>query len=330
MSSIPRAIPVDTVRQLLASINRRTAVGRRNYALLLVLARLGLRASEVVRLELDDIDWDAGQVRVRGKAGHRAALPLPADVGAAMAAYLRHGRPPSACRRVFLRARAPLCGFKGASAVDSIVRDALARAGLHGPTTGAHQFRHGVATQMLRHGASLTEIGELLRHRSPETTKIYAKVDVDALPHTGVALARRWAMTPLRKAVQDYLVLRRRLGFKLHRAGKALPAFVTFMEQQRASVITTQLALTWAQQPKGVQPAEWAYRLSLVRGLRGIAVRPIPGRRSRPRACCRIARSEHARISTRTRRSDTCSRRRSRCRARVDCGHGRTTVCLAC
>src|SRR5712691_362390 len=181
MSSIPRAIPVDTVRQLLASINRRTAVGRRNYALVLVLARLGLRASEVVHLELDDIDWDAGQVSVRGKGGYQAALPLPADVGAAMAAYLRHGRPLSTCRRVFLRARAPLCGFKGATAVDSIVRDALARAGLRAPTTGAHQFRHGVATQMLRHGASLMEIGELLRHRSPETTKIYVKVDVDAL-----------------------------------------------------------------------------------------------------------------------------------------------------
>jgi len=181
MSSIPRAIPVDTVRQLLASINRRIAVGRRNYALVLVLARLGLRASEVVRLELDDIDWDAGQVSVRGKGGYQAGLPLPADVGAAMAAYLRHGRPPSTCRRVFLRARAPIGGFKGSSAVDSIVRDALARAGLRAPTTGAHQFRHGVATQMLRHGASLTEIGEVLRHRSPETTKIYAKVDVDAL-----------------------------------------------------------------------------------------------------------------------------------------------------
>src|SRR5205814_1781164 len=102
MSSIPRAIPVDTVRQLLASINRRTAVGRRNYALVLVLARLGLRASEVVHLELDDIDWDAGQVSVRGKGGYQAALPLPADVGAAMAAYLRHGRPLSTCRRVFL------------------------------------------------------------------------------------------------------------------------------------------------------------------------------------------------------------------------------------
>lgn len=181
MSSIPRAIPADAVRQLLASISRRTAVGRRDYAILLVLARLGLRASELVRLELDDIDWNGGHVSVRGKGGYRTALPLPADVGAAIAAYLRHGRPPSTCRQVFLRARAPIAGFRGPSAVASVVRDALVRAGVSAPTQGAHQFRHGLATQMLRHGASLTEIGEVLRHRSPETTKIYTKVDLEAL-----------------------------------------------------------------------------------------------------------------------------------------------------
>lgn len=174
MSSIPRAIPADAVRQLLASISRRTAVGRRDYAILLVLARLGLRASELVRLELDDIDWNGGHVSVRGKGGYLTALPLPADVGEAIAAYLRHGRPRSTCRRVFLRARGP-------SAVASVVRDALVRAGVSAPTKGAHQFRHGLATEMLRHGASLTEIGEVLRHRSPETTKIYTKVDLEAL-----------------------------------------------------------------------------------------------------------------------------------------------------
>jgi site-specific recombinase XerD len=181
MSSIPRAIPADVVRQLLASISRRTAVGRRDYAILLVLARLGLRANELVRLELDDIDWDVGQVSVRGKGGHRAALPLPADVGTALAEYLRHGRPLSPCRRVFLRARAPIRGFQGPSAIDSIVRAALVRADVSAPTKGTHQFRHGLATQMLRHGASLAEIGEVLRHRSPETTKIYTKVDLEAL-----------------------------------------------------------------------------------------------------------------------------------------------------
>jgi site-specific recombinase XerD len=181
MPSIPRAIPAASVRQLLASINRQTARGRRDYAILLALARLGLRASEVVLLELDDLDWNGGQITVRGKRGVRAALPLPADVGNAIAAYVRHGRRRGACRRVFLRARAPIGGFAGPSAIASIVGNALERSGVEAPTKGAHQFRHALATQMLRRGASLSEIGDILRHRSPETTTIYAKVDLDAL-----------------------------------------------------------------------------------------------------------------------------------------------------
>jgi site-specific recombinase XerD len=181
MTSIPRAIPAKAVRQLLASIDRRTATGRRDYAILLVLARLGLRASEVAFLDLDDMHWEGGQMSVRGKGGQRTALPLPTDVGEAIAAYLRHGRPRSASRRVFLRARAPIGGFRGPSAIGSLVRHALVRADVSAPMTGAHQFRHALATQMLRRGASLTEIGEILRHRSPQTTTIYAKVDLKAL-----------------------------------------------------------------------------------------------------------------------------------------------------
>jgi site-specific recombinase XerD len=181
MPSIPRAIGADQVRQLLASINRRTAIGRRDYAIVLLLARLGLRSGEVAFLELEDIDWDTGQVSVRGKGGQRIALPLPTDVGAAIARYLRHGRPPSSCRRVFLRCKAPIRGFLGQCGIGSIIRHALQRAGIQAPTTGAHQFRHALATQMLRHGASLTEIGEILRHRSPQTTTIYAKVDLKSL-----------------------------------------------------------------------------------------------------------------------------------------------------
>ena len=162
MSSIPRAIPPDAVRQLLGSISRRTAVGRRDYAILLVLARLGLRANEVARVELDDIDWDAGEVSVRGKGGYRTALPLPAAAGEAIAAYLRHGRPRSTCRRVFLRARAPIRGFRGPSAIGSVVRIALVRSGVSTPTKGAHQFRHSLATQMLRHGAGQGPKGRAL------------------------------------------------------------------------------------------------------------------------------------------------------------------------
>jgi site-specific recombinase XerD len=142
---------------------------------------LGLRAGEVAFLELDDLDWNAAQVSVRGKGGQRTALPLPAEVGAAIAAYVRHGRPRSTSRRVFLRSKAPIRGFLSQCAIGSIIRHALQRTGIPAPTTGAHQFRHALATQMLRHGASLTEIGEVLRHSSPETTTIYAKVDLQAL-----------------------------------------------------------------------------------------------------------------------------------------------------
>ena len=181
MTSIPRGISADHVRQLLASIDRRTALGRRDYAVLLLLARLGLRSSEVALLELDDIDWKAGRLYVHSKGAQRLELPLPTEVGKAIVAYLRDGRPLSTSRRVFLRAKAPIRGLQGASGVGSIVRHSLKRAGINAPTTGAHQFRHGLATEMLRQGASLGEIGELLGHRHPQTTKIYAKVDLDAL-----------------------------------------------------------------------------------------------------------------------------------------------------
>ncbi len=181
MTGVPRAIGAGHVRQLLASLDRRTAVGRRDHAIVLVLARLGLRSGEVARLDLEDIDWGRGQISVRGKRGHRAALPLPADVGAAIAAYLRDGRPSSPSRRVFLRSRAPLSGFAGPSGIGSIIRHALLRAEIQATTMGAHQFRHGLATEMLRRGASLAEIGEILRHQSPQTTAIYAKVDLRGL-----------------------------------------------------------------------------------------------------------------------------------------------------
>jgi integrase/recombinase XerD len=180
MASLPRAIEPDQVRQLLTSIDRGDAIGRRDYAILLLLARLGLRSGEVAFLELDDIDWNVGRLSVHGKNG-RSELPLSAEVGQAIAAYLRRGRPVTASRRVFLRAKAPVRGFQGASGISSLVRHSLKRAGINAPTFGAHQFRHGLATEMLRRGASLSEIGEVLGHRHPQTTLIYAKVDIAAL-----------------------------------------------------------------------------------------------------------------------------------------------------
>jgi len=188
MTSIPRAIPDDQVHALLASVDRSTALGRRDYAILLLLARLGLRSSEVAFLELDDIDWTVGSLSVCAKSGRRVEFPLPADVGEAIVAYLQHVRPHSRSRRVFLRHKAPVRGFLSQCAIGSVVHHAIERAGVQAPTHGTHQFRHALATRMLRGGASLIEIGELLGHRSPETTKIYTKVDAEALR----ALALPW------------------------------------------------------------------------------------------------------------------------------------------
>ena len=181
MTSIPRAISADQVDRVLASIDRSTAMGRRDYAILLLFARLGLRLSEVVFLELDDIDWANGTLHLRTKGGIRNTFPLSHEVGAAIADYLRHGRPPCSSRRVFLRVRAPIGGFRGATGIGSVVRHVIERAGVDAPTRGAHQFRHGLATGLLRHGASLTEIGDILGHRHPDTTRIYTRVDLEAL-----------------------------------------------------------------------------------------------------------------------------------------------------
>lgn len=188
LSTLPRALPPGQSKQVLASCDRKTAIGRRDYAILVLLARLGLRASEVVTLTLGDLDWQAGFITVRGKGGRQSKLPLPLDVGEAIADYLRYARPPTTNRRVFLRGRAPITSFQGSQAIAYVVRHALARAGIDSPRKGAHQFRHTLASEMLRHGASLAEIGELLRHRSPQTTAIYAKVDLVSLR----ALALPW------------------------------------------------------------------------------------------------------------------------------------------
>jgi site-specific recombinase XerD len=181
MASLPKALSSAEVERLLAHCDRHTALGRRNWAILLLLARLGLRAGEVVGLAFEDLDWEAGELRIRASAGNSDRLPIPQDVGAALADYLRCSRPACACRQVFVRMRAPHRGFASSVAICSIVRRALDRAGLNPAHKGAHLLRHSVATHMLRQGASLAEIGELLRHRSQQTTMIYAKVDLDLL-----------------------------------------------------------------------------------------------------------------------------------------------------
>lgn len=181
LSNLPRFLAGEQIQKILASCDKETAIGKRDYALLLLLARLGLRAGEVVALTLDDFDWEAGLVTVRGKGKRVAQMPVPSEVGTAIADYLSTGRPRCSSRRVFIRAKAPLTGFANSIAICSLVDRAMERAGVESEYRGSHVFRHSLATGMLNHGASLDEIGDLLRHRRPETTRIYAKVDLVSL-----------------------------------------------------------------------------------------------------------------------------------------------------
>ena len=186
MAGLPRTLEASEVSALLSSCDQRTTSGRRDFAILTLLARLGLRADEVARLGLDDIDWLSGEIVVTGKGSKAARLPLPSDVGEAVASYLRRGRPRTALgRTVFVRVNAPHCALTR-SGVSDVVLSASQRSGLD--AIRAHRLRHTAATQMLRAGAALPEIGQVLRHQRARTTAIYAKVNRDALR----SIARPW------------------------------------------------------------------------------------------------------------------------------------------
>ena len=185
LASLPKALGHGQVARLLGSCDRRRGVGRRDFAIITVLWRLGLRAGEVARLSLDDVDWATGEIVVKGKRRREDRLPLPADVGEAIVAWLQRGRPSSGRREVFLRVRAPIVALS-ASGVSSVVRQACRRAGV--PLCGAHRLRHTAATELLRAGGSLAEVGQVLRHRESATTYLYAKVDRRALE----AVVRPW------------------------------------------------------------------------------------------------------------------------------------------
>jgi len=178
--AVPKAISPEHAQRAIDSCDLNTAVGLRDRAVLLLLARLGLRAHEVIALQLEDCDWDSGHLRLRSKNRREQLLPMPIDVGAAIAAYLQRGRPMSKDRHLFLLSRAPIRGLRQ-GAIGTIVRYALQRAQVDAPHRGSHQFRHALAVRMLQGGASLREIGEVLRHQSPQSTSIYARVDIDAL-----------------------------------------------------------------------------------------------------------------------------------------------------
>lgn len=181
-----RGISPAAVSALLGSCDRRCPIGRRDYAILMLLSRLGLRGGEVVSLSLEDIDWRAGEIVVTGKGGRRDRLPLPAEVGAALVDYLRHGRPKIGDRAVFVRHFAPIRGLAGTGALRRVLARACQRAGI--PYASPHRLRHTLASEMLAAGVSLGDIGQVLGHRGSVVTATYAKVDPQALR----PLARCW------------------------------------------------------------------------------------------------------------------------------------------
>jgi site-specific recombinase XerD len=188
LSVVPKYIEAQAVNQLLRAVDRSTRTGLRDYTILLLLARLGLRGGEIVNMELEDIHWETGELTIRGKNSRWSRLPLPVDVGEAMVAYLRGGRPHCSTRKVFVRRPAPHRGLQSSSVITARVAIYLDRAGIQVPRKGAHVLRHSLATQMLRKGGSLEEVCQVLRHLHRGTTEVYAKVDLHALR----ALAQPW------------------------------------------------------------------------------------------------------------------------------------------
>ena len=179
---IPKKLTPAEVKRVLEAPDPDTATGRRDFAILLLLARLGLRSSEILSIELGDLHWRTAEIMIRGKGNQQDLLPLARDVGSAIASYLRRDRGARPTRRVFLRTIAPRVPLTGPASVGHIVRRAMTKAGVERPKQiAAHLFRHTLASRMLQHGANLRDISEVLRHRTLGSTEIYAKIDLGGL-----------------------------------------------------------------------------------------------------------------------------------------------------
>ncbi len=188
-STLPRHLTPEQVETVIGGVKADTALGRRNYAMVLLMARLGLRAAEVVAIQIDDIDWRAGELLIRGKGQLHDRLPLPKEVGESLANYIRQDRVTTS-RVLFVSHRLPHKPFADSQVISEVLKDAFEQTGLNPPTryVGSHILRHSLATNMIRRGASLTEVGEVLRHRSRRSTMIYTKLDVAALR----SVAQNW------------------------------------------------------------------------------------------------------------------------------------------
>ena len=237
--SLPRGLEPAAVRRLLASCDRRRLVGRRDYAILLLLSRLGLRAGEVAAMRLDDVDWRRGELLVHGKGSRQDVLPLPVDVGEAMVSYLRR-RPRCECRALFLRVTAPRTEMDRCT-VAWVVRAACDRAGL--PRVGAHRLRHTAATRDAPGGRVVGRDRPGAAAPGAEDDRDLREGRPERAAAAGASVARGCGMTRVRAAMEDYLRIRRRLGFEMPQDGRLLEGFVDFLEQAGAERITTELAL---------------------------------------------------------------------------------------
>jgi integrase/recombinase XerD len=190
---LPRHLTPEAVDGVLASVRSNPRRGARDYAMLLLMARLGLRAAEIIKIQLDDIDWRTGELLVRGKGQLHDRVPITAEVGEALIHYLREERGPATCRTLFVTYRAPQRPFKESAIVNTILKEALKATGQNPPTpyVGSHILRHSLATRLVNAGASLDEVGDVLRHRSRASTMIYARLDIDGLR----SVAQPWPVT---------------------------------------------------------------------------------------------------------------------------------------
>lgn len=266
----PAFLSSDEVERTLSAIDQSTSRGRRDYAVLLLLARLGLRASEVLLLELDDIHWRTGEILIRGKGGMVEPLPLVSGVGKALAAYIRHGRRASTTRRVFLRHYRPHVGLAGPASVGHIVRSALARAGVRRSGRGAaHLFRPSRLSH--KNDSKRRELaGDCGNPPAPvanDNRYLYTGL-IRSIAQRCPAVADNWrqTMTSLKERLNQYVALRLALGTRLEEPAKTLATFVDFLKREGADFIRLDLAVRWAMEPKLVQQATWARRLGMVRG----------------------------------------------------------------
>ena len=308
LSSLPKALSEDQVREFLATFDRSQATGLRDYAMALCQIVLGLRVSEVANLRLDDFNWRTGEVRINaGKVLRTHELPLPVQVGNALVRYLRDGRPATRCRNVFVRHR----GACGAPVSTAVIRGAmrLAYAKMRGGTHwgGTHILRHTAATRMLQHGASLKEIADVLGHRSIQTTTIYTKVDLRRL----TAVASPWPEVrsmrkrpTMVKLAKEYLAYRRQLGYELRHVGRLLQQFARYADRNgHHGPLTIQLAIRWAKLPRKACRSYWAQDWALFVASPSTARSSILTRRFHPRTPSVGGTAALLRISTAWRKS---------------------------